>query len=490
MSLLEQTIVSIPTYLGEGILSIRFFRAFLTAKRGGSRVSVYWTALYFIPTILLFMVLDNNDPLHAAAWGILRLVLLLVLQSVFLCFDPRKLSFLIISFLSGVYLLRYLITVFYIFGINLVTDFWYRKSLTMKVDSEDMLGHWMKVLDISEFCFMMLTSVLYVVLLAIYIRLISKSFKRKDLPLTKRETVLLVLPCITAVMVSFFIRAIMLAEAGRPNLFYTHPAARWYVPAICVLQLASIVAAVTLLQSEFAYRDSLKQKALLETQIEGMRQEVTEVNDLYDSIRAFKHDFRGHIANMAAYIHRLQSEENGPEERAEFTAYMEQLEGALDGMMLPVQTGNPITDVIVSRWMTEAEKRRVSMESDFRYEDTKVDAYDIAIILNNGLENAVRAAASVSEGDGQTGNVRLRSLRKGPLFFIEIENDYSGEIIMDDRTGLPLSSNHPGDSSEHGLGLRNIEQSAEKYLGAMDINLSKRDDRKIFTLTVMLNTGA
>ena len=490
MSLLEQTIVSIPTYLGEGILSIQFFRAFLTAKRGGKWISTCWTALYFIPTILLFMVLDNNDPRHAAAWGVLRLVLLLVLQSVFLCFDPRKLSFLIISFLSGVYLLRYLITVFYIFGMSLLTDYWYQKSLTMEIDAEDMLRHWMKVLDISEFCFMMLTSVLYIMLLAIYIRLISKSFKRKDLTLTKRETVLLILPCVTAMMVSFFIRAIMLAEAGQPNLFYAHPAARWYVPAICVLQLASIVAAVTLLQSEFAYRDSLKQKALLETQIEGMRQEVTEVNDLYDSIRAFKHDFRGHVSNIAAYIHKLQSGETSPEEQSGFMAYVEQMEGALEGMTLPVQTGNPITDVIVSRWMAEAEKRCVSMESDFRYEDTKVDAYDIAVILNNGLENAVRAAASVSDGEGQTGKVRLRSRRKEPLFFIEIENDYSGEIIMDDRTGLPLSSNRLNDSSEHGLGLRNIAQSAEKYLGAMDIDLSKSDGRNIFTLTVMLNIGA
>ena len=166
------------------------------------------------------------------------------------------------------------------------------------------------------------------------------------------------------------------------------------------------------------------------------------------------------------------------------------MESALEGVTLPVQTGNPITDVILSRWIAEAGKQIVSMETDFRYEDIKVDAYDIAIILNNGLENAVRAAAAVSAAGGQTGKVTLRSRRKESLFFIEIENDYSGEIIMDDRSELPLSSSRRDDGSEHGLGLRNIKQSAEKYLGAMDIDLSKRDGRKIFTLTVMLIVGA
>ena len=487
MSLLEQTIVSAPTYLGEGLLSIIFFSAFLSVKRGGRWVKVIWTFLYAVPTLALFVVLDSNDPRYATAWGILRLVLLLVLQFLFLRFDPRKISFLIISFLSGVYLIRYLMTVIYIFGMNLVTDFWYQKAMATEITTEDMLDDWIRILRISEFCFMMLTSVLLIVLLAVYLRLITKSFERKDLPLTKRETVLLILPCVTAVTVSFFIRAIMLAEAGQPNLFYTHPAARWYVPAICVLQLSSIIAAVKLLQAEFARREGLKQKALLETQIEGIRKEVTEVNDLYDSIRAFKHDFRGHVANIAAYTRGLQRGEISPEEQSGFNAYIAQMESTLDDMTLPVQTGNPITDVIVSRWMAETKKQGVSMEADFRYEETKVDAYDIAVILNNGLENAVRAA---SESKEQRGHVRLRSFRKESLFFIEIENDYSGEVIMDDKTGLPLSSHHADDGSEHGLGLRNIKECAGKYLGVMDIDLSVKDGQKIFTLTVMLNIGA
>lgn len=488
MSLAEQTIFSAITYIGEGLLSALFFRAFLVRReKERFRVSL-WTMLYLVPSLVLFVLLDNANPLHAVAWGLLRMVLLLLLQAVFFRFDFHKLSFLVISFLSGVYLLRSFITVLYIQIMDFVTDSFYRMSLTQEIESEEQLAYWMNALHVAELCCMGLTGLVYLALLAIYLRMLVKGFGQKDVPLTGRETVLLVLPCATAVTVYFFMRSMILANSDGPSLFSAHPVSRLYVPAISILLLSSIVAAVRLLQSELAHRETVKQQTLLEAQIAGIRNEVEEVNGLYDSIREMKHDLRAHVANIAALAGRIQSGGATTEDRESLHAYLTQMEDALDATALPYASGNPVTDVILSRWKADAGKRGLDFTASFRFPDGQTDAYDIAIILNNGLENAVTAAEDAKRENG-SGSVCIRSRQKAALYFIEIINDYAGGILLDPQTELPCSSRADGASPEHGLGLKSIRRCAEKYLGAMDITLSEQDGRKIFVLTVMLNTG-
>ena len=74
---------------------------------------------------------------------------------------------------------------------------------------------------------------------------------------------------------------------------------------------------------------------------------------------------------------------------------------------------------------------------------------------------------------------------KGNLFFIEVENDFSSEIIFDSETGLPISSK--ADKQLHGLGMENIQRCARKYMGDIDITIHNTGSRKKFNLTVMMN---
>ena len=69
-----------------------------------------------------------------------------------------------------------------------------------------------------------------------------------------------------------------------------------------------------------------------------------------------------------------------------------------------------------------------------------IDVYDVAVILNNALENAIEACCK-TEGDKQ---IKLHSYVKGSLFFIEVENDFSEEIVIEKESGLPVSSKKNG----------------------------------------------
>lgn len=111
----------------------------------------------------------------------------------------------------------------------------------------------------------------------------------------------------------------------------------------------------------------------------------------------------------------------------------------------------------------------------------QIDIYDIAVILNNALDNAFEACRGL---DGHR-EISLKSYMKGTLYFIEIENDFDGSVTMDRETGLPITSKK--DKRVHGIGLSNIQKCARKYMGDLDIEIRSDGGRKRFMLTVMMS---
>ena len=112
--------------------------------------------------------------------------------------------------------------------------------------------------------------------------------------------------------------------------------------------------------------------------------------------------------------------------------------------------------------------------------NSPIDVYDIAVILNNALENAFTACQSVTNEK----SINLHSYLKGNLFFIEIENTFSGQLTFNETTGLPESQKP--DKKLHGIGLSNIQKCAKKYLGDLDIEIRCNNGVQQFNLTVMM----
>jgi hypothetical protein len=62
-----------------------------------------------------------------------------------------------------------------------------------------------------------------------------------------------------------------------------------------------------------------------------------------------------------------------------------------------VKSGNPVTDVILTEKQKEAKNRGIAFVSDFHYpEETKINAFDVSVILNNAVGNAIEAAEHIT----------------------------------------------------------------------------------------------
>jgi sensor histidine kinase YesM len=82
--------------------------------------------------------------------------------------------------------------------------------------------------------------------------------------------------------------------------------------------------------------------------------------------------------------------------------------------------------------------------------------------------------------------IRLELKTKEPFILLKIENSYDGELVWNEEKKLPVSTKENDKMQEafptHGLGLKNVAEIADQYLGGMQIEA----DDHIFRVVVML----
>lgn len=263
----------------------------------------------------------------------------------------------------------------------------------------------------------------------------------------------------------------------------------------------------TILATAYVYRqwkneqEEDKQREVFSRQMADMENHIAQVERLYRDMRSLRHDMGNHLMTLE----RLYS--TGEYETAQ--QYAKTLHEEMQDASSDVNSGNPVTDVILSDRKKEMEEKGIAFDCDFHYpQDENVNAFDISIILSNALSNAIEAVereqamnaakhsaiddTNVSldgcidrrqERDSDVAHISLSSWRTKNILIIEIVNDYAGELKIDTSSGLPVTSK-PGDG--HGFGLANIRRVAGKYLGDMEIGKEVCAGRQCCVLRVML----
>jgi len=390
--------------------------------------------------------------------------------------DIQKQFFVVFSFAAGKEIVKYIASVFSSAFTGLWNKTFHFLLVKNVLDTLDKTYCWE---NISIAVIAIISVLFYALLLSGYLFLISRKFVKKDYLLQTQENVFLILPCIAAICISVTMKLMIVSvENGMTVIMYdTVPATKFWIPVICVMLLSTIIASVILFQKLVQYNEETAKRAMLENQVRQMQKEIVEIQNIYMDMRGLRHDMRSHLANISLLVKGAAGSVN-----EELESYMGKMEETVKKLDFAYQTGNPIADIIIHQKGQEAEKRKIQFTVDFAYPSKLlIDVYDVAVILNNALENAIEACVT-AEGKRQ---IELHSYVKGSLFFIEIENDFSGEIIIEKESGLPVSSKDKG--KLHGIGMSNIQRCAKKYMGDIDIVISDTGGRKKFGLTVMMN---
>ena len=175
----------------------------------------------------------------------------------------------------------------------------------------------------------------------------------------------------------------------------------------------------------------------------------------------------------------------GAGEYGEIEDYVRRMDETMQELEYKYVTGNAVTDVIINDKWRRAEKAGIRFDADFRY-GGEIPVFDMGIILNNLLDNAIEACEKLEPGKGF---IRLMQKRKKQFLLLEVENSFDGTVPVQTDGGLALPTTKqntlPGIITEHGIGLENVRDVAEKYFGG--VNIKVKGD--VFHVTVMLQQG-
>lgn len=259
-------------------------------------------------------------------------------------------------------------------------------------------------------------------------------------------------------------------------LFDEKPDLLWKVPMIALCIYAGEAALIYFWQR---YRTLLaeRQKHFVEEQqVKAMKKRLEEAENFYGSIRKVRHEMKNHMANIKGLT------EAG--EYGEIEEYVQRMDETMQELEYKYVTGNAVTDVIINDKWRRAKKSGIQFDADFRY-NGEIPVFDLGIILNNLLDNAIEACEKLEPGKGF---IRLTLKRKKQFLLLNVENSFDGAVPIRKGTPLPATTKQsvlPDIVTEHGIGLENVRDMAKRYFGGVNIKVKGG----VFHVTVMLQQG-
>lgn len=304
--------------------------------------------------------------------------------------------------------------------------------------------------------------------MAIVICMILRTYLNKYAQMTKKEMLMLILPSFEMIAgseIMHYYRSFYILKTGEASGTYDLLSFLYYA-----ISVVPTILFIVLYQKIRAKQEEKLQSELLAAQMDSIRQHIMRVETLYQNIRSIRHDMTNHIL----ILERLYAGNQQKEARQ----YSADLKASLTVATEEIKSGNPVTDVILQEQKNEAQKRKIHFNSDFHYpSDSAINAFDVSVILNNALQNAVENAEK-----SDNPYLSIRSYRRNNAYMIEIINSFTGNLQWNPEDGLPFTTKNETDG--HGYGLSNIRKVAEKYSGDIAIDTKENE----FRLTIMLMT--
>ena len=321
----------------------------------------------------------------------------------------------------------------------------------------------------------MAVSALFYMVLYVAMAVIFHSLIKGEAVMAWQDIILLSILNFVGSMIANVVNGLLIVRINTDAfvLFDEKPDLLWKIPMIAVLIFAGEAALIYFWQRYRILLAERQKHFVEEQQVKAMRERLEEAENFYGSIRKVRHEMKNHMANIKGLT------EAG--EYGEIEEYVRRMDETMQELEYKYVTGNAVTDVIINDKCRRAEKAGIRFGADFRY-GGEIPVFDMEIILNNLLDNAIEACEKLEPGKGF---IRLSLKRKKQFLILYVENSFDGAVPVSKGSSLPPTTKQsilPGIITEHGIGLENVRDIAERYFGG--VNIKVKGD--VFHVTVML----
>lgn len=207
--------------------------------------------------------------------------------------------------------------------------------------------------------------------------------------------------------------------------------------------------------------------ALLALQNECLQENAKDIENMYDTVRALRHDLKNHLLCILS-----MAEEREVEGIEQYTRQLLQQQNTVNKLIM--FSGNKVLDAIINSKSAAAERAGVRLSAVITTPLAGISPEDITIILGNALDNAIRAAK-----DSQRKVVDIHIQPQGAYSSIVIANDIAHPVLSDN----PALRTTKNIRYRHGFGIQNMRQAVERNQGL--IRFYEQNDRFICDILLL-----
>jgi sensor histidine kinase regulating citrate/malate metabolism len=195
--------------------------------------------------------------------------------------------------------------------------------------------------------------------------------------------------------------------------------------------------------------------------------QVEEVQNIYLTMRSWRHDYHNHLQKLKAHIVMDQINEAN--------AYLNELEIDLDKVNQLVDSGNVNLDAILNSKLSLAIKNHVDIKYDAKVpKKLTISDIDLCVLIGNLIDNAVEACEKIKDFSPKFIRLYIGVFKQ--QLYISVTNS-TNEVVrkLDDEYITRKRGNH-------GHGLKRINNIVNKYDGF----INRQNEPKVFVSEVLL----
>ena len=210
----------------------------------------------------------------------------------------------------------------------------------------------------------------------------------------------------------------------------------------------------------------IDEKWIFDFQDSVLKKQRDEVENVYNTMRGWRHDYHNHMQTLKAYLSMGQTEE--------MSAYLNHLEEDLDSIDIAIKTGNTSVNAILSSKVSIATKMQININCKATVpSEIKVSDVHLCTIIGNLIDNAIESCQKLPE---EKRFIRVYIGIFKEQLYISVTNS------TDQTRRKKLSELITAKKGEHGFGLKRIDKIVAQYDGY----LNRKNEPGIFATEIML----
>lgn len=233
------------------------------------------------------------------------------------------------------------------------------------------------------------------------------------------------------------------------------------------LLIFSVILTLTILEKQEKHIKTTEDLNFAQSLIKNQAAHYKELYRQQEQIKKYRHDSKNFIISLKSKINSLPADEA--------LVYIKEKLDLYPLTSEAINSGNPVTDAIISAKKQSAMQSDVKINTNIRLsEKIQIDETELGVLLGNALDNAIEAASKTDLKE-----IKLCMISSGGIISIEIENPIS------ETPNLKNLSTTKKNAVFHGIGLKSIKSIAEKYGGHINI---KCENGRFILSAALLNS--